>query len=402
MSLTISELESERAKILDEIENRAQTFSTDGSDNQENLSLKDWLNAAEEVMPASQPGNTMRKKQENRSNYSSKMIKPTKNRASFFGVIIMLSLLLTLLGVLYIAYTSIHKELQSVLETNQKTIEKMTQIQTDMESLQKSISTGGKADLFITLEDKVFALEAQIETLKSQIDSQALSSPVSTAEPSDKVETQQPVAVSDTATNAVTEAVLDEKLKIYTSQLEDRIDQKLEAILNVLSEGKKKFDPASAIVDALPNLSKSKAHIATPAIPEPTIIETKEPVVTQPLVRLVKTVEAPAIPSSPSAEEPIKNFTMDVKWLMSEPELHYTLQLASMEDQDSLEAIAEKKQLKDVRIIPQTRNGITNYILLTGSFMNKADASALAKSIKAESNISPWIRKVKDITARIQ
>lgn len=49
MANSISELEAERAKILDEIENRAKSMST----NAENTSLQDWLNAAEDVVPQS-------------------------------------------------------------------------------------------------------------------------------------------------------------------------------------------------------------------------------------------------------------------------------------------------------------------------------------------------------------
>lgn len=178
MSLTISELESERAKILEEIESKAQSISSGKSSAGENHSLKDWLKAAEEVMPASEPVKEEQNmnNSETRSNYTAQVMKPSKNKASFFGVIIMLSLLLTLLGVLYIAYTSVHKELQNVLESNQLNTDNMNQLQIDMEALQKSISSGGKAELFISLEDKVFALEAQVIVLQA-----ALKNPLATS-----------------------------------------------------------------------------------------------------------------------------------------------------------------------------------------------------------------------------
>ncbi|GKT12929.1 MAG: DamX protein [Thiomicrorhabdus sp.] len=413
MSLTISELESERAKILDEIENRAQTFSTTDSTPAENSSLKDWLNAAEEVMPEQKTGKkkNMRKQANSKSNYSSQIMKAPKNSASFFGVIIMLSLLLTLIGVLYIAYTSIHKELQSVLETNQQTVEKMVLIQTDMVSLQKSVATGGKADLFISLEDKVFALESQINSLQEQL-SQAAIAPKITPQAgnSSAMNTEQdsdssPV-INTSQDRMITESVLDQKLKTYTSQLEERIDKKLETILNMLSQNSKKFDPAEAIMKVVPKviskLERPNSEISALKIAEPVINETIMPIIDQPLVRLVDSVKAPTAPVVSQVAAPIDYYTADVKWLKNEPGFHFTLQLASMPDQNSLQVIVEKKKLEDVHIVAQTRKGVTNYVLVTGSFKTRKEADKLARQIKAETNISAWVRKIKDITARIQ
>jgi len=127
MSLTISELEAERAKILDEIENKAQKFSGD-SNTAEQPSLKSWLNAAEEIMPASKPEPKPERKMrtkpktQSKSNYQSQVFKTPRNKAPFFGGLIVLTLILTLLGVIYIAYSSIHKELQSVLSAHEKSI----------------------------------------------------------------------------------------------------------------------------------------------------------------------------------------------------------------------------------------------------------------------------------------
>ncbi len=403
MSLTISELESERAKILEEIESKAQSISSGKSSAGENHSLKDWLKAAEEVMPASEP---VREKQdmknsETHSNYTSQVIKPSKNKASFFGVIIMLSLLLTLLGVLYIAYTSIHKELQSVLESNQLNTDHMNQLQIDMEALQKSISSGGKPELFISLEDKVFALEAQVLVLQK-----ALKNPLTVSSHTVDSEaalnnTYPVVAQTDLSMDSnkiVTEAVLDDKLY----QLEQKIDQKLQTILDYLSSGKKLATEVSSVDnDELPVAAKDVSPEMT--ISEPSITETKSPVMTQPLVQLVQSIEKPEAPLNPGeANAPIEHYTADVKWIMNEPAQHYTLQLASMPDQQSVEAIVRKKSLTDVRIIPQTRNETTNYILLTGSFTSRKAADEFAKQYKMEFGISPWVRKVKDITVRVK
>ncbi len=405
MSFTISELESERAKILEDIESKAQSISSGKSSSGENHSLKDWLKAAEEVMPASEP---VREKQdmrnsETRSNYTAQVIKPPKNKASFFGVIIMLSLLLTLLGVLYIAYTSIHKELQSVLESNQLNADKMNQLQIDMEALQKSISSGGKAELFISLEDKVFALEAQVLALQAELKHPKTGVAESTTGSDAVLVSNTSSAVSKTIgsmdpNKIVTEAVLDNRL----NQLEQKIDQKLQAILDYLSSGKKPLADVSSVSNVTLPVA-SNENMTEMTISEPSITETKLPTIKQPLVQLVQTIKAPAAPVTPEkANTPIEHYTADVKWLMNEPALHYTLQLASMPEQQSVEAIVRKKGLTDVRIIPQTRNETTNYVLLSGSFASRKAADSFAKKYKAEFGISPWVRKLKDITARVK
>jgi len=404
MSLTISELEAERAKILDEIENKAHKISDDPVNNPEQPSLKDWLNAAEEVMPTSTlEKNTMRKKVNSKPSYQSQISKQPKNKAPFFGVLIMLTLLLTLIGVLYIAYTSIHKELQNVLATNQQSVEQMAQIQVDMDSLQKSISTGGKADLFIALEDKVFALESQVKALQNQIgqlQTLGAGSLVSGVVPSEDSVTEQASANPD---KLVTEAVLDEKLQSFTNKLEKKIDQKLEAILNYISQGKP-VDYSTQVEQNSDEETKDSSDRSAPLTvnepASPTITATKEPVIKQPLVQLIKKVEAPKTPAK--TEAPIENFTADVKWLMTEPAMHYTLQLASMPDESSLQKMANKKQLRDIRILPQTRNDVTNYVLITGSFSDRNSATQLAKEIKSEFGISPWIRKIKDLSSRVK
>lgn len=393
MSLTISELESERAKILEEIESKAQTISSAKSSSRENHSLKDWLKAAEEVMPVSEP---VREKQsmensETHSNYTTQATKPSKNKASFFGVIIMLSLLLTLLGVLYIAYTSIHKELQSVLESNQLNADKMNQLQIDMEALDKSISSGGKAELFIALEDKVFALEAQVLALQAPVKNS-----VSNTAGSD-IALISASAQTDVVTDSnrvVTEAVLDDKL----NQLEQKIDQKLQSILDYLSSGKKPLEEGSSVDKVVLPVAVNDSQ-AEMTISEPSVAQTQSPVITQPLVQLVKSIKTPVRPEKVNA--PIENYTADVKWLMNEPAQHYTLQLASVPDQHSLKAVVRKKGLKDVRIIPQTRK-TTNYILLTGSFASRKAADKFAEQYKMEFGISPWVRRVKNIVARVK
>ena len=395
MSVTISELESERSKILEEIENRAQEFSSDDKSTSPGPSLQSWLSAAEDVMPEQAEEKNMRKP-DIKSKYTGQAMKPSpKNKASFFGVIIMLSLLLTLIGVLYIAYTSIHKELQSVLETNQQTMDKMVQLQSNMEALQKSIATGGKSELFVALEDKVYTLEAQVKTLQDHVEQAVVTDgalPVASVA-SSKSEVAK--GASQTSADAVTAEELDAKLSSYASQIEANIGKKLDNILSMLAGKEIPLETSSA--------KTYTPKIAEPSVVEPSITETTSPVINTPVMETVKTASIPTVPTVPDADlKPIKNFTADVKWLMSEPEMHHTLQLASMSDKASLQDVIKKKNLTDVRIIEQIRKGVINYVLITGSFENRVDADKLAKKIKSEYNISPWIRKVKDLTSKIQ
>ncbi|NPA72319.1 MAG: hypothetical protein GXO35_05765, partial [Gammaproteobacteria bacterium] len=380
MSLTISELESERAKILEEIESKAQTFSSGPKmDATDNHSLTDWLNAAEEVMPVPEPQRKKPKMRtpKNKSNYSAQMMQPSKNRASFFGVIIMLSLLLTLLGVLYIAYSSINKELQNVTTTNQATLEQLKQLQEDMLELQKSMSTGGKADVFITLEDKVFALEAKVEafqqggitttdlTAKTASSTTMTNTEVAMADPAkaEAAETLTPVKPTSHS-NLVTEAILDQKLKAYTEHLEEKIDHKLEVILQHITKGSGQKIVSTPSQEAQQPAAQPQPEIQAPKAPS--VTETKTPIINQPLLQMVKEVSSPIKPVEPvTPTAPNKHYSEDVKWLLAQPAVHYVLQLASMPSKHSLELMAEKKQLTDIKIIPQTRNDVTNYIMVT-------------------------------------
>lgn len=392
MSLTISELESERAKILEEIENKAQKLSGD-TKKPEQASLKSWLNAAEEVMPATKPEKTMKTKA--KSSYQSQVFKPPRNKVPFFGVFIVLTLLLTLLGVIYIAYSSLHKEFQNVLQAYEKSTVQMKATQEEITALQKSIATGGKVELFVSLEDKVFALEAQVLALKNQIETQT-TTPNNTVSNNIDAQPSSTTVVASTKNSPekedklVTESVLDKSLKRYTESLEKRIDQKLEAILSYLAENKQAEGEVFSI-------NKKVSTPTTPKVPA-----VKVPVIQQPLVQLVKPIEKPSAPKLAETPSPIKHYSTDVKWLMNEPKMHYTLQLASMPEVHSLQQIINKHQLKEVRTLPQTRNGVTNYVLITGSFSDRALANELAKKIKSESGISPWVRKIKDLASRIQ
>jgi len=402
MSLTISELESERAKILDEIESKATKFSQKKPSQEGDLSLNDWLNAAEEVMPESPAP-------KHKTSYSNKLLSSSNanNKASFFGVIIMLSLFLTILGVVYIAYSSIQKELKVALVAKEENKEQMKLLQSDMQNLSEVVASGGKSELFSDLEAKVISLETQVAELKtiitnqnggSKLDLEVVTNPALLEKDGTHA---SDVIVKTDKSGVVTEAILDHKLKIYTQQLESKIDKKLEVILNHLRQGGS-ANALPAIVNSTVDETavSNKKELPAEEVDTPTVATVKTPIVNEPLVKLVTPVSKPKAPLAPKA--PIVTTSADVKWLLEQPQAHYVLQLASMTEATALNKIVKNNQLKDTKILPQTRNNVTTYVLVTGSFADRANADALAKKIKSQSGITPWIRKARDLANRIQ
>jgi Uncharacterized protein conserved in bacteria len=87
---------------------------------------------------------------------------------------------------------------------------------------------------------------------------------------------------------------------------------------------------------------------------------------------------------------------------MSQPAFNFTLQLASMGDRASIQKVVENKGLQGTKIIPQERNGEQNYVLLTGSYATRQQAENAASTYKSKFGISPWIRKIKDLSSRVK
>ncbi|MDX1348177.1 MAG: SPOR domain-containing protein [Thiomicrorhabdus chilensis] len=414
MAQTISELEKERAELLKAIESQAQQMSSTRSADatQQNAhSLSDWLNAAEEVMPSTSNPSNQNPSGNKETNLKSK---PVTNKSSFFGVIILLTLLLTILGVLYIAYTTINKELQEVIAVKENGMAETERLQKSMDELQQSLATGGKPEAFTALEKRVMDLEAQLSAIQQQ--QQALlarleSAPVSAVELS---RVDGAASVDSAATSAspvqsgkvVTEAVLEEKLKTYTSQLEKRIDQKLEMILERLSQsGNEVKSIDSTLKDEVliekPQDQKGGAiqaqQVAQPV--EPIAPKVSTPLVKQPIVKLVEEIAKPEAVELET--QSLKAYSPDEKWLQQQPEQHYVLQLASMSDKQALLSMVKQKALSDTRIVEQVRNESRRYVLLTGSYASRADANNRAKAVKAEYGISAWVRKFKDLTSKL-
>lgn len=402
MAQTMSEFEKERAQLLKAIESQAQQISSTRSDegSDSGHSLKDWLSAAEEVMPnksqSQAASNSASASSTQDSVTNSSNPKPRGSKTSFFGVIILLSLLLTILGVLYIAYTTINKELEEVKAVKQEGQTESQELQATVEALQKSVASGGTPVLFNQLESRVADLEAQLSVIQKQ--QQALLAKLDdqvaafknqggegmSARPHDQVPSSQ--------SQVVTESILDQKLKVYTSQLEERIDQKLERILQHLSQQ----PGGQALKQEVMKKEAKSEPIAETVQPEEPKVEV--PRVKQPIVKLVEPVEAPQVQA---VKQPAQAYTADAKWLLEQPAQHYVLQLASMTEKQALQSMIRQKGLNETRIVLQKRPSGERYVLITGSYASKSDANARASLIKSQYGISPWVRKMKDLTSKM-
>lgn len=405
MAQTISELEKERAELLRAIENQAQHISNNrnSEDDLEGHSLKDWLNAAEEVMPTKPaPGKNKGQNSAYSSSSSSSKTSSTNGKASFFGVIILLSLLLTILGVLYIAYNTINKELQEVKEVKETSQTETFQLQESMNKLQQSVATGGTPERFVELEQRVLELEAQLETIKKQqiallakLEVQATTKDNHVSETTTK-DIHASIAAMDKVVGpdkVVTESILDEKLKSYTTGLEQRIDEKLEAILQYLTKGEIKPELKDKVL--LNGASDSQANHTVSGPEEPKV---SMPRIEQPIVKMVESVQKP---DEPAVAKPVAEYSEDVKWLLEQPAQHYVLQLASMTDKQALVNMVRQKGLVDTRIVVQKRDDSLRYVLVHGSYANKKDANLKSKEIKGQFGISPWVRKMKDLSSKL-
>ncbi len=382
MAQTISELEKERAELLKVIESKAQNMSSsrpEAADGKTEHTLNDWLNAAEEVMPTRSSRNS------SKTQSASTPPRAKPNKASFFGVIIMLSLFLTILGVMFIAYTNINSELQNALAINEETQKELVEVKQSLTDLQAANAALGQGDLFVALQQRVASLETQLQTLKTQAPQSANMQPAA----SDAKPVVAPLAIEQLPSNVVTTEVLEQKLQEYTKG----IDQKLETILAYLNNEKQ--SPVQLKAQKQP-VKQAEVKVAEPQIKQPETPSVKP--MDQPVVRLVEKVTTPKV-AEPDA--PLENYTADVKWLVEEPAFNYTLQLASMSERNSVEKMIEQKNLQGARIIPLKRNGEPYYVLLSGSYESRSEADKAAQSYKSNFGISPWVRKIKDLSNKL-
>lgn len=362
MAQTISELEKERAKLLEAIEAQASQISTKrtpsssaSSNEARPHTLNDWLNAAEQVMPVSQNASSSSSRDSTRQQSrpaSKPPMNTPNNKVSFFGVIIMLSLLLTVIGVVYIAYTTIQKDLQQMSNIHNETIETMAQLQEDMIALRETVEQGGNSEAFEEVVARLDQYEEELSGLKHlQANMQ-----------------NQRARINPNALNDVTQT------------LERQMESRLQGLVDQLKQSGLALDSSK---------SEESEVQSEMTVNEPKVAEPKEPSVPRVEEKLVRLVEE-------------KSASQDgVSWLKKQTPEHYVLQLASMQERAGIEKIIADKNIKNAQIIPQVRDGKQSHVLVVGSYSQRTEANQASIKIKQDTNISPWIRRVRDLSSRI-
>lgn len=408
MAQTIAELTQEREQLLKEIETQAQQISTDRTGEPKAHSLQDWLTAAEKVIPdepfasnlppeltasksvgqsppqknnslppfGSRSKNRVKTQQTPDQKGQDEMMKAKSNKINFFGVIILLSLLLTILGVSFIAYTSINKELQTVMDLKQETVTQIEALKVAVEKIQGKTGPNG------TSVDALAELRARVEALESNV---VAGQGAEGAEEASLISSSSPNRL---------ESIMADHAKSMESKFDQLIIQLAKA--NGIDVTRLQTPPQDTAQQSL----QTTQSVSIGAPIEPTSPSVKP--LDQPVVRLVDKLPTHSIsgPKSPSA--PLANYSTDVQWLIKQPAFNFTLQLASMDSRSSIVKMMEENNIRDAKIIPQTKGGNTRFVLLTGSHDSKLEANRVARQFKSDLNISPWVRKVKDLTKRIE
>ena len=492
---TIKELEAERAKILEEIQSKAQTGANGPS------SLQEFLSAAEEIVPDSlmddrtaqtpyaqdpayeppaakipeqnlsaaneainftvsdvdevdddfveftqtarsepqraqantninQPTNTVnsqatsefqqtlndsRPQPDLRSdsrpmNNSANTNPPTKdNRMTFVGVLVMLLMFITTLIIVFFSYNDLDQKLQEAVQMRNDTQEQVFALQEYILKLKDAAAIGENAN------NKFSAVDQQLQQLNTMM--LALQKRLNEAPANGSG-----VMLQGEETIAAIDSMLEDKLTVFserlTSQIEQKIDLKLAAIIqriekaeanNKITGESVKPKPIKTPVSINTQLDEEQM-IAEPMAPmEPMIakVTPKKAEITpeivpkqieKPIFSLKAESEKPKIVTTPNVDE---NTPQDIKWLLGEPSMHYTLQLASMPNKEALEKMKENMRLVEARIIPQTYKGKTNYILVTDSYTSRTQANQKSQAIKEQTGIAPWVRKISSIVQKL-
>ncbi|WP_044406207.1 SPOR domain-containing protein [Thiomicrospira microaerophila] len=380
MAQTISELEKERAKLLEAIEAQANQLSKQrgGATNEARPhTLNDWLNAAEQVVPAKKEpkmsydddySSLAKPRQHNprirepmfnpqdfaepdvtlsqtaQSEAAPKMKKKSTalgahkakqaQKASFFGVIIMLSLLMTVLGVIYVAYNAVQRDMQQLAAIHSETLDTLGNVQLEVMALKDQIEKGGDADMFDQLIERIEIQQRQLSELRQAQASQQISP------------------------HALREA---------TQQLERQMEARLQGFLTQMAFSDAPIPPNDIQTPATPSVPTARSE--------------------QKVVRLVEQ-KAPVDP--------------DVTWLKQQAADNFVLQLASMADRNGIEQVINDKRIQGGRIIPQIRDGRQSFVLVVGSHAQRTQANQMAVDIKEQTGISPWVRRVRDLSGRVE
>ncbi|WP_130537360.1 SPOR domain-containing protein [Thiomicrorhabdus indica] len=329
---TISEIEAERAKILAEIEDRAKQNAA----NPEGASLKDWLNAAQEVVPPGalgQANNLENNTQSNISNYqataeqstadiysdddvktsfsqamqqsmqtpsataeasssqtttslnankNTTMQNPKSNAAGFSiaALLLQISILTIFSLILYFGHRDLTKQISDIRSTSSEELAEIKQAIEQggiNEEAQKQMSAMDERIQF--LESQLSLLQEQISEMSSQSTQQLDLSNLSEL----SQEQKQTIGKTLSLNTGLSEELLDKKLSQYNEklakQLDARLDQKLRPILAKLNLQPQK----TPVTVAEPE--ENNITIKAPESPE--LPEVKTPIMETPLLTMV-------------------------------------------------------------------------------------------------------------------
>ncbi|MBO1926332.1 SEL1-like repeat protein [Thiomicrorhabdus sp. 6S2-11] len=87
----------------------------------------------------------------------------------------------------------------------------------------------------------------------------------------------------------------------------------------------------------------------------------------------------------------------DISWLNSQPDSHFTMQLASSESEVKLRAMVVKNAISGAKVIPQKRDGRLYYVVLLESKEDRKELKKLAEKVKQKWSVSPWIRQISGV-----
>ena len=118
------------------------------------------------------------------------------------------------------------------------------------------------------------------------------------------------------------------------------------------------------------------------------------------------------VPSEPIKPAPKKTQSKPVKqptvsknstgktWILAQNKNHYTLQLAVFNSYKAAQIFAADTPIKaKVAIAPLGKDKLGQFVVLSGSFKNKAEADKLKQQYQ---RLKPWVRQFKDIQTSIK
>ncbi|SFR49917.1 SPOR domain-containing protein [Thiomicrospira sp. ALE5] len=431
MSKSISQLaEEERARLLEAIETQANRISTKRDPDHTEVSLSDWLNAAEKVIPQSnesiKPGAkvyqasqqettvannkteptwdelfdqqpkmhtrvatdptpsatkaTSKKPRLARSNSVKNSIKNPAKTGPYFGVVVMLGLLLAMTGILYLAYLIINEEFERFETILVEQEAQILQLETQLMDTQMLLEDHEDAPIVISLMERLAVLEASQPILGQPLPESAVSQ-----------EQLDALATAQQRLQQQLEQALATPTPHSPPDLIAQLDQQIIKRIQELSQQSPQH------TNGLPELAE--IEISAPKAPtmptEPVIAEvtlTEEP---------AKTTEVADVTTAPLHSPRIMD---DIRWIEQQAGSDFVIQLAAMVQAERLEQIIRQHNLtqSQTRILPQVRNGQTRYILIMGSYDQRRQAVEKADLIKDQTGITPWVRRVNDINSAVR